>query len=338
MARPTLLRGSACVLLAIGSAAVVGAIMLPTYVEHRLAVTPLDIRTTTVAVTDPGTGGDVLDATSITRPGPLSVATGVPLVVQRFITTEDPSDADRVTFQSGATVRRADREGDAGLLTASVDRVTVDRRTSQPVDPVASLQTTVGKPAIPVPRTGYQQRFPFDTQPITYSVYDATAWTSFPAEFVEEISMDGLPIYHFRTQVTGADLSETTQSPINSVTLPASKWGLEGLGAQSITMKRYYSTVRDIYVEPRSGSLVGGREQPYQYFARDPAVPEVTVFKATLGLDEDGQKEQLDRARESATKLMWLTDRGPVLLWSVGGVGLVLGAALLVVSGRRSQR
>lgn len=325
-----------CLLAGLGSFAIVVALLLPTLVYDRLAVTPLDIDATTVATTADGAGGEVLDSTTITGPGTLSIATDVPLVLQRYITVEDPSDADRVTFQAGATVRRADRDGDAGLLTASVDRVTSDRRTGLPVEPAGSLQTTVDSPAIPLPRTGLQHRFPFDTQPITYTVYDATAWTSFEANFVEELTMEGLPIYHFRSTVTEADLSTTTQSPINSVTLPASKWGL-GDGDEPITMKRWYSNVRDIYVEPTSGSLVWGQETPYQYFARDPKVPEVTIFKASLALDETGRLEQVASARDAANKLEWVTTRGPLLGYAVGGVCLVGAVAAGVIGSRRAR-
>lgn len=325
-----------CLLAGLGSFAIVVALLLPTLVYDRLAVTPLDIAATTVATTADGAGGEVLDSKTIAGPGPLSIATDVPLVLQRYITVEDPSDADRVTFQVGATVRRADRDGDEGLLTASVDRVTSDRRTGLPVEPAGSLQTTVDSPAIPLPRTGLQHRFPFDTQPITYTVYDSTAWTSFEANFVEEITMEGLPIYHFRSIVTEADLSTTTQSPINSVTLPASKWGL-GDGDEPITMKRWYSNVRDIYVEPRSGSLVWGRETPYQYFARDPKVPEVTIFKASLALDETGRSEQVASARDAANSLAWLTSRGPLLGYAVGGACLVGAVAAGVIGSRRAR-
>lgn len=328
-----------CVLAGVGSFAIVVALLLPTLVYDALAVTPLDIAATTVATTADGAdgaGGEVLDSRTITGPGPLSIATDVPLVFQRYITVEDPSDADRVTFQAGATVRRADRDGEASLLTASVDRVTSDRRTGLPVEPAGSLQTTVDLPASPLPRTGLQHRFPFDTQPTTYAVYDATAWTSFDANFIEEITMDGLPVFHFRSIVTEADLSTTTQSPINSVTLPASKWGV-GDGDEPITMKQWYSNVRDIYVEPTSGSLVWGKETPHQYFARDPKVPEVTIFKASLALDETGRLEQVASARDAANKLAWLTSRGPILGYAVGGVCFVGAIAAGVIGSRRPR-
>jgi hypothetical protein len=324
-------------LVALGCFLLVIALALPTYVYDRLAKTPLDIEATTVATTAPGAGGEVLDSSSITRPGPLSVARDVPLILQRYITVEEPSDSERVTFQSGATVRRGDRPGDAGLLTASVDCVTSDRHTGVPVEPAGTLQTTLDAPAIPLPRTGLQQRFPFGTQKQTYTVYDATSWTSFPADFVEEMTLDGLDIYHFRTVVENFDLSTTTKSPINSVTLPASKWGI-GDGEEPITMKRYYSNVRDIYVEPLSGSLVSGQEAPYQYFARDPKVPEVSIFKASLSLDDAGRAEQVARAKDSANKLTWLTSRGPVLASVVGGLSLVVGLVLAVVSARTRSR
>ncbi|MGU3431937.1 DUF3068 domain-containing protein [Actinomycetes bacterium M1A6_2h] len=331
------LRIASLLLVALGCFMAVVAVALPTYVYDRLAKTPLDVVATTVATTAPGFGGEVLDSSTISRPGPLAVARDVPLIVQRFITVEEPSDSERVTFQSGATVRRADRPGDAGLLTASVDRVTSDRRTGLSVEPEGTLQTTLDAPAIPLPREGIQQRFPFDTRKQTYTVYDSTSWTSFDANFVEETTLDGLDIYHFRTVIENFDLSTTTTSPINTVTLPASKWGV-GDSEEPVTMKRFYSNVRDIFVEPLSGSLVSGQETPYQYFARDPKVPEVSIFKASLSLDDAGRAEQVARAKDSADKLMWLTFRGPLSASVIGGLSLVVGLALALVSRRSRSR
>lgn len=337
VARKTLLTAG-CVALGVAGAAAVAAVMIPTYVADKLSVTPLDIRSSYAAVTAPGAGGDVLDTRSITSDGPLQVSTGVPLEVRRLVTVEDPSDADRITFQAAVTVNRLDR--DPPLLTASVDRVTIDRRTAATVEPSGSIQTTEDAPAQPLPRTGLQYRFPFGTEKKDYEVFDSTSLATFPAQFVEETEIDGLDVYHFRSIVENYDLSSTTTSAINSVTLPASKWGLTAADGvpdpdTSITMKRYYSNTREIYVEPLSGALVGGEEQPYQYFARDPAVPEVTVFTGEFSLDEAGQAEQIARARDAASKLEWI-DRGPVLLWSIAGVTLVLGIALLVPASRRA--
>jgi hypothetical protein len=321
-----------CAFLAVAAAGSVAAVMIPTYVQDKLAVTPLDIRSSIVASTPDGQGGDVLDTSTIAGAGPLEVSTGVPLELRRLITVEEPSDADKMTFQASVTVSRGDR--DPGLLTASVDRVTIDRRTAVPVEPAGSIQTAANAPAVPLPRTGFQHRFPFGTERKTYPVYDATAWTTFPAEFVEAIDIDGVEIYHFRSTVVNQDLSLTTQSPINTVTLPASKWGLGG--DAPITMKRYYSNTREIYVEPRSGGLVGGQEQPFQYFARDAAVPEVTILKASLSLSEESQAEQIARAGDSVDKLEWI-DRGPIILWTVAGVSLVVGLILLVAASRRPR-
>lgn len=331
MASKTLVAG--CIALFLAGSSAVGAVMVPTYVGPRLAVTPLDIRSNIVATTAPGVGGDVLDTSSITADGPLDVSRNVPLETQRLVTVEEPSDAEKMTFQSTVTVSRGDRE--TGLLTASVDRVTVDRRTAVPVEPAGSIQTAANTPAIPLPREGFQHRFPFGTEQKTYPVYDATAWATFPAVFVEETEIDGLRVYHFRSTVVNADLSATTESAINSITLPAAKWGLTDLPAdQSVTMKRYYSNTREIFVEPMSGALVGGEETPYQYFARDPAVPEVTIFRGALSLGEEAKAEQVARAADAVDKLQWI-DRAPMILWPVAGVSLIAGVLLIGSAARR---
>ncbi|OZE41467.1 hypothetical protein CH256_04700, partial [Rhodococcus sp. 05-2254-6] len=105
------MRIAMCLLAGLGSFAIVVALLLPTLVYDRLAVTPLDIDATTVATTTDGAGGEVLDSKTITGPGPLSIATDVPLVLQRYITVEDPSDADRVTVAVGASHGRSRLEG-----------------------------------------------------------------------------------------------------------------------------------------------------------------------------------------------------------------------------------
>ena len=103
------------ILIGLGVFFLVVAILIPLYTVGRLEKTPLDLEITTVST---GTGS-VLDSRSLAA-GSAKVDQNVPLISQRFVTTEEPSGADAVTVQAGSTLRRTDRQGDTGLLTATV--------------------------------------------------------------------------------------------------------------------------------------------------------------------------------------------------------------------------
>src|SRR5690606_9823497 len=110
--------------------------------------------------------GDILNSRALLA-GNAQVVRGVPIVAQRFVTVEDPSNSDIMTLQAGQSVRRLDMQGDAGLVSATVDRVTVDRVTSMPVsedefaDRVSTVQTTADAPPTDLgDRGGLQYKFP----------------------------------------------------------------------------------------------------------------------------------------------------------------------------------
>ena len=111
-----------CILVGLGAFLLAIAILIPTYTVGKLEKTPLDLEVTTVAT---GTGS-VLNSAALLG-GKAQVDTNVPIVAQRYVTTQDPSDADIITVEAGQTVRRTDKQGDTGLLTATLDRVTLDR-------------------------------------------------------------------------------------------------------------------------------------------------------------------------------------------------------------------
>lgn len=94
-------------LIGLGAFLVVAAILIPTYTVSALEKTPLDLEVTTVST---GTGS-VLDARSLAA-GRAVVDQNVPLTSQRFVTVEDPSDADIMTLQAGQTLRRTDKQAD----------------------------------------------------------------------------------------------------------------------------------------------------------------------------------------------------------------------------------
>lgn len=320
----------ALALIGLGALLLVAALLIPTYTLGRLEKIPLDLETTTVSTGE----GRVLDAASLTTGTGPAFTENVPLISQRFLTVEEPSNADVVTLQAGSTLRRTDRQGDSGLLTASVDRVTVDRSTSMPVeDPVGTIQVVADQPAAEVPHTGLQYKFPFNVEQTSYPFFDLVARESFPLDFVEETEINGLPVYHFRQEIGPIDLAQAVPSvTANSLELPAAAWGLEG--DAPVRMDRYYSNVREVWVEPRSGTIVRGQEQPYQFYARDAATPDVDVLRATLAFDENTVERHVQIASDAKNLISLVGRTVPIIAAILGVLSLIGGIFLLLRSGR----
>ncbi|MFE3189462.1 DUF3068 domain-containing protein [Nocardia sp. NPDC059240] len=316
----------ACLLIGIGSFTIVTALLIPTYMLPRLVKTPLNLRVTTVASNQPGTESLVLDAKSLTSAeGSAKVDTDVPLISRRFLTVEDPSDAAKMTIQSGQTLWRTDKPSPLDLLTATIDRVTIDRRTGMPVDeqPNGSIAITADEPATPVQHIGLQYRFPITTDKKSYPYFDMNARKAFDINYIDETSINGVLVYHFQQTVPVTDMSRVVPSPTNRLTLPAAKWGIAG--DAPVTMTRFYTNTRDAWVEPRTGAVIKGREQIHLYYARTADQPDVTILKATLALGEPAIESQSATARKNLHKLSTYGRTLPLLLAVFGSITLATG-------------
>ncbi|MEU2251544.1 DUF3068 domain-containing protein [Nocardia xishanensis] len=331
-------RTIACFLVGLGALLLVAAVMIPSYTVGKVAKTPLDLRITTIAKNVPGEESRVLDAKSLTSPeGSAKVDTNVPIVSQRFLTVEEPSDADQMTVQAGQTLRRDDREGDTGLLTATIDRVTIDRKTGEPIpmSPNGSIAVSVDKSgasvADPSQRAGLQYRFPIGTEKKSYPYFDLNARATYDIEYVEESEINGVAVYHFRQTIPVTNMWDVVQAPTNKLTLPAAKWGLEG--EEPITMTRFYTNTRDVWVEPKTGAVLKGGEQIHLFYGRSAAQVDVTALQSHLVFDEKTIASQLAVTQESLDRLTLFGRTLPIALAVLGILALVAGIVLGVLSG-----
>ncbi|MDR7167963.1 hypothetical protein J2W56_001682 [Nocardia kruczakiae] len=336
-------RTVACLLVGLGALLIVAAILIPTYGVSQLAKTPLDLEITTIASNKPDAPSEVLDAKSLTSgEGPVQIDKNVGLISQRFLTVEDPSGKTNMTIQAGQTLRRKDKTGDTGLLSAIIDRVTINRKTGQPIDddPNGSIATTVDSKGNSVPdpvqHTGLQYRFPIGTEKTTYPYFDINARKSFDMKFVEETEINDLKVYHFRQQVPPTDLSKVTSAPTNRLTFPAAKWGVQGEG--DVTMNRYYTNTRDVWVEPQTGTVVNGSEQLHQYYARSADKPEVNAINTTLTFDPDTVRSQADEARKYMDQISLYSRTLPIILGVLGVISLIAGLILGLRGGEGSSK
>lgn len=347
------------ILIGLGMFLLVVAIMLPTYTKDKAMKTPLDLEVTTVAVGK----GSILDAASLLAGTP-KVDTNVSLEAVRHVVTTEPSDKDIISLQAGQRLMRLDKpEPAAGaatdprLINGSVDRVTLDRVSSEPVaDHPGSLATEpdmTGKGNTdfqPLPRTGLQYKFPFNTEKRTYDYFDLTGRTTVPIDFVEETEIDGLKVYHFSQKVGPIDLSVAAPSAGNKLTVPASALGIvpaapapaapaEGAApaaepaAPKVEVRRFYTNTRDLYVHPLTGVIVKGSEVINQYFAATADSPEriiaLSVSPETgLGFDQETIDYQVKQAVDGTNKIDLLTKTIP-LIGGIVGILMILGGLFL---------
>ena len=369
----------------LGIACITAAIAIPLWLVPQLRVVPLDLDITSNATTVAADGSPgerypatIFDRCSISEKKARTLSAH--LTQQRRSIIVDPSNRRQATLQSAQTVqidgtRTADGEEtkpsaptstgelkcDDGLLTATIDRVSVNRNTSVPNGAVSSLQLEAAPEGgdvkdVSVPlnnRKGFQYKFPFDTKKKSYYYYDLNTRQDTVANFVGEQTIDGVKTYHFETQVPETDLSSLPNPQGNAalgtmLSMPAKWWGISGRGVKpndTVEMHRYAAATRHVWVEPETGTIVDGREDQHQYFRspnkddEDTAAPirnfQLDALKATFQWDDATVSGQAKKAEHYMGLLklgrLWL----PLIL---GIVGVVLVALWLILALRGRKR
>ncbi|GEE01720.1 hypothetical protein nbrc107696_21660 [Gordonia spumicola] len=365
-----------------GVAFIAAGVVIPTYLVPKLKVVPLDLDITSVATTvaPQGETGNrfpavIFDRCSVTKKK--AAVFDAHLTQQRRSVIVDPSDENQATLQSAQTVRidrvrdaagkerdltmatEGDRPCDDALLTATVDRVSVDRKTSVPNGKVSSLQLEavpeggkVDDASVHIDdRKGFQYKFGFGVQKREYYYYDLLTRQDTAAKFVDEKVIDGVTTYHFQTEVPETDLSNLPdpagEAPLGTIlNMPASWWGITGKGVKAkdmVEMHRYGASVRNVYVEPTTGTIVYGYEEQHQYFkSPDDSTDNprairdfrMDALKATFAWSDETASQQADRAKHYLNLLKWGGTYAPIVLIAVGAVLLLLWL-FLVWRGRK---
>ena len=343
MNRAVALRIAACGIMGLGAALLIAALLLSTYTKGKIAKIPLDVDATLVS---DGTG-TALDPASLAGER-FIIDRNVPLALQQQVSVETPSNADVVTLQVGSTLRRTDKQQDAGLLLAMVDTVTLNRRTALAVTSESNPGGAVQKPRtieddqpptnIALPHEGLAYRFPFDTEKKTYPFFDPIAQKPFDANYDGEEDVNGLTTYRF-TQNVGYDADGKLVEPVKyaslyendedaDVTARASLWGLPGDPNEPIKMTRYYAAKRTMWVDPVSGTIVKAEEHGYHYYARDALKPEVTFVDYTVTSNEETVESQVADARDERDRVALWGRILPITFTAMGLVALIGGALL----------
>ena len=367
----------------LGAACIAAAIAIPAYLVPALRVVPLDLDITSDAstVAADGSAGNrypatIFDRCSLSQPKAATLSAN--LTQQRRSVIIDPSDRRQATVQSAQTVEiqrtrdaagketeptmapaNDERKCDDGLLNANIDRVSVNRKTSVPNGAVSSLQLeavpeggNIKDVSVDLPdRKGFQYKFGFGVKKRDYLYYDTTTRQDVTAKYVAEKTIDGVKTYEFVAQVPETDLSSLPNAQGEAalgtmLTQPASWWGISGRGVtakDSVTMHRYASATRHVWVEPETGTIVDGKEDQSQYFkspdqSQDTPAPirnfKMDVLKGTFKWSDSTVSNQTTKAKGYIKELklggFWV----PLIL-AIIGVALLALFAFLLIRGRR---
>lgn len=369
----------------LGVACITAAIAIPAFLVPQLRVVPLDLDITSDASTVPadGSGGErfpavIFDRCSVSKDKARTL--DAHLTQQRRSVIVNPSDKRQATVQSAQTVqidRTRDADGketqppapradgdlkcDDGLLTATIDRVSVNRKTSVPNGTVSSLQLEAAPEGVNVKdvsvqlpdRKGFQYKFGFNVKKRDYLYYDLNTRQDQPAKYVGEKTFNGVKTYEFVSEVPETDLSSLPNAQGEAalgtmLTMPAKWWGISGRGVKAddkITMHRYASATRHVWVEPETGTIVNGREDQHQYFKspdQSESNPEVVrnfrmdALKGTFKWADGIVTKQADTASGYVTQLKLLGFWLPIVLGVLGVIMLAL-AAFMFFRGRRDD-
>ncbi|AEF42555.1 DUF3068 domain-containing protein [Hoyosella subflava] len=335
----------ASVLVGLGVFLLVSAVLLPLYTIPKLKKLPLDYEAVQVSE---GTG-EFLDAAALlSGDGEDAVDADIPLRQQLYVTVEDPADSDVATLQGGLTLLRADTTPGRGLLSASIDRVTVDRSTALPTnDPAGSLQTDRERPAEALPRDGLQYKFPYGAGKRSYPFFDVMSRSTTEIDFVDETSIDGVTVYHYQQELEPVDLFRATRDQTNRVGLTRDVWGVseegDADGGEILFMNRFSTTTRDLWVEPASGVIVDSREQVTQFFGTGPDDVAVPVISYDTRYTDSTVSSMLSIAQKERDRVGLVWSVGPVSVaapWLVGFFGLLtagFGILMGISASRRDE-
>lgn len=307
---------------------------------------------TTTSITG-GTSADhavVLDPCSLDEPVARTINT--PLVQRERVSAIAPTDRHRVTYQSGlvtsttpAGVSAAVADCRSGLLAATVDQSTVDRRTLLPrADGVSREQRSPAgngsSPALSIVdgRDGMQHRFPLGTTADrTYQVFDRTTRTVHEARYTTSLIISGLRVLIFDAAVSGPAARPVELAALNhpmggQLRKPASWFpGLSapsGPGAGETTARVFVNDSRQYYVEPRSGIIVNVVQRIDHTLRVDvpggpggPAHYELPYIRAQLSYDTTSIASRIAAARSAVAD----SHRNRIVVPGVAaGAGLVL--------------
>ena len=292
-------------LVGLGVFLVVGAALIRFYAYPALAKVPANYESTThLAATD----AEVLDFETYE---PETHDLTVTSVVREDAHVSAP--AGDVVWVSLLTVER----DDGSTFQQSTERAAFDEVTGAAADceKCETGEEVAEDDWTAVDYDGQIYKFPFDTQPHDYRLWDGTLGEATTAAFMGETEVRGLTVYKF-VQVIEPRVVEMREVP----------GSMFDSGAAAVDAEMVYGMTRTLYIEPATGSpvhRVEERVQELQYDGRS-----VPVFSGTVAYTDDEVEGNVDDLGSKATLLGGMRTAVPLGMVLVGAVALAIGLTL----------
>ena len=322
-------------LLALGAALVAFAVTWGLLAPRSAAMLPLDYEAQTVAQGS----GTLLDPASL-EADELRIDEDVPLTRVQQVLSVEPGDSDVMTAQIGTTLSRDDREGDEALAGATVQRVSVDRRSALATDDAAnsSLQATAGEPSTPIKAEGLTFSWPRGAERRDYPFYDVGARQSAPMEYSDDGEVESTPVYIYTQEI--GDVDKAAEDPsaevsVDAAALPESAPEHLRESEEPVRLHTFYSASRTVYVEPGSGRVLKAEEKVHEYLGEEAGDEAVTAKDYTLETTPESTRQAADYARGFADTTRLAETVVPWVTGIAGGAALLAGVGVQFLRKRR---
>jgi hypothetical protein len=279
------------------------------YAYPRLKKAPLDQYSSPVAT---GTG------TYFNRsPDKLAEVTGAQLMNKRVVRGDVAAGTDEVAVWDSfnSTIDTADQ----GVITATQERIALDRVTAQ------SVQCCGENPR----HQGLTLKFPFDTEKTTYQFWDGPAQRALPAAFTRTETLNGVDVYRFEQRIGPLDVGDQE--------IPGTLAG--DPDTPSVQTNIIYSNLKTLWVEPNTGIIVKAQQDATQVLETPGGEQVLTLIDAVLTYDEATVEQNAEDAASGANRLRLLGTILPIAALLLGLISLAAGLVLLrSPEGRRVAR
>lgn len=264
-------------LLGLGAMLIAWGLLAPHFL-HFDGRMPLSLEHTTYTLTDP-------KAKTRLQQDPDGRVLDAPVTRQIHAEFKDPVDVNSVTARIGVTTMRESKQKDLDrLITATVWSYRLDRYTGQPLTP-ATMSDQPASPTKQVDVDSLWLKFPAKAEQTTYQVFDDTLRKPVPANFAEELKVDGRKVYRYRQQIEPTNVAMSYAGPFNTTTFKDQSKGF-----------LFHSGTRDLFVDQKSGMVIDIREDIDDFYGTAKGEKKEQVLKFTGQLNDDTRQAMLQQA------------------------------------------
>ncbi|MEU3748028.1 MULTISPECIES: DUF3068 domain-containing protein [Streptomyces] len=203
----------------------------------------------------------------------------------------------------------------------TTERWVTDRRTNRPVHCCEEKPSFEGEAYL---------KFPFDVEKRTYTWWDSSLGATVPLKFDQAVRVEGHTGYRF---VGAVKATATGTRLVPAVLVGSSQPG-------QIAAEEWYANERiELTVDPRTGRIMNAMIAPTKTLRAPGSQKDAVTLLASEGLrfTDATRREQVKLAEADSSRLKLLGETAPVGGGVVGGLLIIVGAALTLRGGRRPQ-